>query len=233
MKEGCFSCSPAAAAGLIFSSLITHKFVAYFPECPGFSIPAALCLFFSFCHWLCPVPLCQPVGAWENKGLQKLFCFFYLRRFSRLAPLFLTACLFYSRLVLNLQEFIRYKLLLPSYSFIAPLCERNPLSPSLPLPSFPSSSLLFFTTPGSAFYSKASAPGFCFPLHNIASVFFNRGPWDAWQRQHFLRLSLCFSLWNSERKCARQLTRKEAEEVKEKESCQALSVPKGKILSIF
>lgn len=32
----------------------------------------------------------------------------------------LSACLLYSRLVLNLQKFIRYKLLLPSYSFIAP-----------------------------------------------------------------------------------------------------------------
>lgn len=32
---------------------------------------------------------------------------------------FLSACLLYSRLVLNLQKFIRYKLLLPSYHFIA------------------------------------------------------------------------------------------------------------------
>lgn len=31
----------------------------------------------------------------------------------------LGVCLLYSRLVLNLQKFIRYKLLLPSYSFIA------------------------------------------------------------------------------------------------------------------
>lgn len=51
----------------------------------------------------------------------KLFILYFLR-FCLSHPLLLclSACLLYSRLVLNLQKFIRYKLLLPSYSFIAP-----------------------------------------------------------------------------------------------------------------
>lgn len=52
----------------------------------------------------------------------KLFFEYFL--FVSITPpppfFFLSACLLYSRLVLNLQKFIRYKLLLPSYSFIAP-----------------------------------------------------------------------------------------------------------------
>lgn len=41
---------------------------------------------------------------------------------------FLSACLLYSRLVLNLQKFIRYKLLLPSYHFIAAHRIESPFS---------------------------------------------------------------------------------------------------------
>lgn len=71
---------------------------------------------------------------------------------SLLRVAFLSACLLYSRLVLNLQKFIRYKLLLPSYSFIAP--RRIESSFSL-LFFFP---LCCFTTVGGFFQRRASAP---------------------------------------------------------------------------
>lgn len=58
---------------------------------------------------------------------------------------FLSACLLYSRLVLNLQKFIRYKLLLPSYSFIAPHTTRASLFPLLFCSSFAPSPLLNIT----------------------------------------------------------------------------------------
>lgn len=66
-------------------------------------------------------------GRWEQRGSAlPLSCLLSLSCVSRRTFSFLTACLLYSRLVLNLQKFIRYKLLLPSYSFIAPRCTESP-----------------------------------------------------------------------------------------------------------
>lgn len=69
-------------------------------------------------------PVC-PSRGWglRSSRLLSLSCF------PRCTVSFLTACLLYSRLVLNLQKFIRYKLLLPSYSFIAPRCTESSFSP--------------------------------------------------------------------------------------------------------
>lgn len=77
-------------------------------------------------------PCSCPSTLEELKADGKLFlCFLSLWCFPRSPLLFLTACLLYSRLVLNLHKFIRYKLLLPSYSFIAPLCPESSSSSAL------------------------------------------------------------------------------------------------------